>query len=372
MGMVKEEVSVADFDPKMAPLQGSESVLLWHEPASPPFRLSGFPWFGQDKVFRRLPKVPDDPFPDAVEWLANCTAGGQLAFQSDSRRLAVRVKLSAPANMNHMPATGQCGFDLYIGPPSAARFYNVTKYDHRQKEYEVLLFEHPDARLRNFTLNFPLYQGVEEVRVGLDPEAKIVAAPDYAMDGRIVVYGTSITQGGCASRPGMAHTNILSRAMNVEIVNLGFSGSGKGEPEVVRAVARVPSPKLIILDYEGNVTFERLKETLPENIRILRTEHPEVPLLLLSHIQHAKVLTHEDYRLNFERSREMQRRLVEDLRQAGDPHIHFFDGSTLLGEGFDECTVDGCHPNDLGFMRMAKGLEPAVRQILNMSADSEP
>lgn len=358
------EVSLSDFDPRMAPLKGSDAVLLWHTPDSVPFRLAGFPWFDRDKVFRRLPRVPAEEFPAAVEWLANCTAGGQVAFQSDSRHVAVRVKLAGLANMNHMPATGQCGFDLYIGSPSEMRFHNVTKYDHSLAEYEVLLFDHPDAVMRTFTLNFPLYQGVAELQIGLDPDARIEATAPYSINGRIVCYGTSITQGGCASRPGMAYTNILSRALNAEVVNLGFSGSGKGEPEVCQAFAQMPAPRLFVLDYEANVDFERLQTTLPENIRILRSQHPDVPILVVSRIPFAKDIGHAENRRNYDRAREMQSDLVEKARAHGDPFIFFLDGSTLLGEDFDECTVDGVHPTDMGFMRIARGLEPVIRRIL--------
>jgi len=326
-------------------------------------------WFS---VVRSRQGVPAEALPAAVDWLANCPAGGQVAFQSDSRHVAVRVKLAGVANMNHMPATGQCGFDLYIGSPSLMRFHNVTKYDHRLAAYEVLLFDHPDAEMRTFTLNFPLYQGVEELQIGLDPDAQIQATPPYSINGRIVYYGTSITQGGCASRPGMAHTNILSRALNAEVVNLGFSGSGKGEPEVCQTFAQITDPRLFVLHYESNVDLERLRTTLPENIRILRNQHRDVPILVVSRIRFARDITHAESRRSRERAREMQADLVEKARTAGDPFIFFLDGSTLLGEDFDECTVDGVHPTDMGFMRIAKGLEPAIRRILDASQQKTP
>jgi len=196
--------TVANFDARMAPLQGSTTMLAWHRVDERPFRLAGFPWFEQDKVFRRMPCVSPGVLPAAVDWLSNCPAGGQVAFQSDSRHVAVRVKLAGPADMNHMPATGQCGFDLYIGPPAAMRFHSVTKYAHRLTAYEILLFEHPEAAARVFTLNFPLYQGVHELQLGLEAGAQIHPPPSYSAKGRVIVYGTSITQGGCASRPGMA------------------------------------------------------------------------------------------------------------------------------------------------------------------------
>jgi lysophospholipase L1-like esterase len=219
--------------------------------------------------------------------------------------------------------------------------------------------------MRNFTLNFPLYQSVRGLAIGLDPQARIKAPAPYALDGRIVVYGTSITQGGCAARPGMAYTNILSRALNVEFINLGFSGNGRGEPEVCRTFAAIPDVRLFIFDYEANADgFDQFSKTLPENIRIVRKHHHTVPVLVVSRIGFAKDITSADYRQEHERTRDMQARVVVKARAKGDRSIYFLDGSTLLGDDFDECTVDGVHPTDLGFMRMARKMEPIIRKIL--------
>jgi len=357
-------MNVSDFDSNMAPLKGSETVLQWHKVDQQPFRLSGFPWYAEDKVFRRLPRVPEEPFPNSVECLANCPAGGQCAFQSNTRQIAVRVKLAGAANMPHMPSTGQCGFDLYVGPAGEEKFHAVTKYDHSRADYEVLLFDHTEETTRSFTLNFPLYQGVESLQIGLTPESQILPPVPYPIPGRIVCYGTSITQGGCASRPGMAYTNILSRFLNAEFVNLGFSGSGKGEPEVCRAFARISDPRLFIIDYEANVDCEQLEITLPELVRALREQHPRAPILIVSRIAFANDITHVARRLGRDAGQEIQRHFVENARANGDPFVFFLDGSTLLGKDFEECTVDGIHPTDLGFLRMARGLEPVIRDIL--------
>lgn len=353
------------LDKNMAPLTGSDLPLAWYAPDEAPFRLTGFPWFEQDRVYRRLPLAPAQPLPPAVDQLANCTAGGQVAFQTDSTHLAVKVELAGPADMNHMPATGQCGFDLYVGPPGTQRFQQTSTYDHRQTEYEALLFQHADTELRSFTLNFPLYQGVKSVQVGLLPKAAIVAAPPWSVDGKVVIYGTSITQGGCACRPGMAYTNIVSRALNTEMVNLGFSGNGRGEPEVIEVVASVPNPRLFVLDYEANRgAHDELKETLQDALRILREAHTAVPILVVSRIAFAPDITCATAAADRDRCRDMQAAVVKAANTNGDGLIAFFDGSTLLGDDFDECTVDGVHPTDLGFMRMARGLAPVIGRML--------
>lgn len=270
--------------------------------------------------------------------------------------------------MNHMPSTGQCGFDCYVGPPGRQHYLSTTKYDHKQTSYEVQLFDLPGRELRNICLNFPLYQGVEEVLVGLESGAQVLPPPPYDSDGKVVVYGTSITQGGCAARPGMAYTNILSRRINLEFINLGFSGSGRGEPEVAQAIAAIRNPACFVLDYEGNcVDTPMLKRTFPEFIRILRSRHPDVPILAVSRIRFAAELANPTAAQTRLERREFQKQAVEELRRKGDTRIFFKDGTDMLGDRFDECTVDGVHPTDLGFLHMADALTPVLRDILQES-----
>jgi lysophospholipase L1-like esterase len=220
--------------------------------------------------------------------------------------------------------------------------------------------------MRNIVLNLPLYQGVEEISVGLDEHAAVLAPPGYVSGKKVVVYGTSITQGGCASRPGMAYTNILSRRIPLEFINLGFSGSGKGEPEVAEIVSQINDPACLVVDYEGNcVSTELFRETLPEFIRIYRAAHPLTPILVVSRIRYAREdVTPHLYEMRMERKR-FEQALVNELREKGDLNLYFFDGShSLGGEDYYECTVDGSHPNDLGFLRMADALEPVLKTLL--------
>ena len=150
-----------------------EQDIKWYAPYEAPLRLSGFAWFEQDRIYRRLPVKPDWPIPDAVDHLANHTAGGQVAFRTDSRRVWVKVQLAGPANMVHMPATGQCGFDLYLGEPGSMMYWNTTKWDGKESAYTVELLNAPTSEMRHITINFPLYQGVKELHIGLDEGARV-------------------------------------------------------------------------------------------------------------------------------------------------------------------------------------------------------
>ncbi|MCM3746604.1 SGNH/GDSL hydrolase family protein [Paenibacillus pasadenensis] len=337
-------------------------TLEWHSPLEQPFHIAGFAWFDKERLYRRLPLTRK--LPPMVDMLAGNTAGGQIRFQTNSPCLSVKVRLSGAANMGHMPATGQCGFDCYIGNLGEQKYFGSTLYDHTRQEYEISLYKKHNGSPRNITLYFPLYMGVEEVLIGLDSGSDVSPPPAYSSDRKIVLYGTSITQGACASRPGMAYPNILSRSINAEFYNLGFSGSGKGEAEVAEVIGEIGNPGLLVLDYEANcVSPELLRDTLPEFIRIYRRRHPKIPILVLSQIRSG--LEHfvpEQLELRMKR-KQIQRTVVETYRATGDRHIHFCDGGELLGEDYHDCTVDGIHPTDLGFQRMAERLAPVIDQL---------
>ncbi len=364
----RQKADVQKFDRAMRPNAPAGGDLQWFSPREAPFELVGFAWYKKDRVFRRMPLKPKHRLPEAVDHLANNTAGGQIRIATDSSKLSIRVKLAAPAGMVHMPATGQCGFDCYLGSGTSGKllYLSTTKYDVKLQSYDCVLFDLPGKEMRQVTMNFPLYQGVLDVELGLDTGAAIAPPAPFTLDRPVVFYGTSITQGGCATRPGMAYTNILSRRLNIEAINLGFSGSGKGEPEVAHTIATIPDPACLVLDYEANAGVVGIKETLKEFIRILRAAHPEVPILVVSRVKFAGENfrpSARDDRLN---TRDFQRDTVAALRKK-DPRLFFHDGGNLLGDDFDETTVDGVHPTDLGFIRIAEGLEPVLRTILGLS-----
>ncbi len=365
MDIKQSGINVRQLDKAMEINEADSTGIAWYSPMESPFRLSGFPWIAVDRVYRRLPLNINPGVPEIVSILANCTAGGQVSFRTNSRKLVLKVELAGVANMCHMPATGQCGFDCYLGEPGKRFFYSATKYDHSKSTYECTLFDFPNREVREVLLNFPLYQGVKSVFVGLDSDAEIFEPTPFAIDKPVVIYGTSITQGGCASRPGMAYTNILSRNLNVPVVNLGFSGNGKGDPGVAEIIAGIPELACVVLDYEANATADGLLEkTLAKFFGIIREKHPTVPILIVSKIRYAIMNFSEEALNRANYLRDFQRSFVEEQRKQGDANVHFLDGSTLLGDKFDECTVDGVHPTDLGFARMAENLEPVLRDLI--------
>ncbi|HOG51562.1 MAG TPA: SGNH/GDSL hydrolase family protein, partial [Lentisphaeria bacterium] len=235
----------------------------------------------------------------------------------------------------------------------------VTRMEEGVNEYQSQLFSGGEG-WNEFTLNFPLYNGVKSLRIGLSEGAKVAPPSPYAGPGKVVIYGGSTVQGACASRPGRYHMSIVSRRLNREVVNLGFSGNGKLEPELAEIMAQIASPAILIVEGERNARYEGVVERLETFLQILRRHHPGVPIVVMSANPHGN-----EWRQPGSRPRILafQKELVARLRK-NDPDVHLFDGSNLLGDDYYECSVDGSHPTDLGFQRMADGLAPFVAALL--------
>ena len=358
------QVSTAEkLDPNMTLKKADADGIIWLDPREDPFGLTGFEWIGEDKVYRRLPVHPDWEIREAVDQLANHTAGGQIRFRSDSKKILLRVELRETSGMYHMPATGQSGFDLYVKDGTLQRYVRTTRFPADTIRYQVELLNANDKKMRDFTLNFPLYNGVNSVLIGIEDQSVLKVPQPFVRPGKFVIYGTSITQGGCVARPGMAYSNILSRKLDVQFVNLGFSGNGRGEPALAHLINQISGTSFIILDYEANAG-ETIFNTLDPFLSILREKHPDTPILIMSKIRYASAPVGSPGDIEMMSRRDFQKNLVDGRRIAGDKNIYFLDGSTVLGDDYDECTVDGSHPTDLGSARIADALQSGIEDIL--------
>ncbi len=338
-----------------------EEKIKWFNPAEKPFEIKGFAWFEKDKVYRRLPLKSDWKIPEAVDHLASNTAGGLIRFKTDSKSLWIKVKLKQVINMPHMPATGHSGFDCYIGRPGKETYISTAIPVVGSQEYERKLFQFEKKEKRDITLYFPLYNGVDDVQLGISQDSKIFKPQPFPVSGRIVIYGTSITQGGCASRPGMAYTNILSRWLGIEIINLGFSGSGKGEKELAYIITLIKKVRCIVLDYQANAGDSYIS-TLGEFVRILREKFKDTSLIIISRPAVAGWAFDKKLKDRVMKGYRFQDRLVREMREKGDKKIFSYCGSELFKDMWQESTVDGCHPTDLGFLTMANALYKILRK----------
>ena len=216
----------------------------------------------------------------------------------------------------------------------------------------------PAARLEvQFILSLPLYAGTDRLEIGVALDAKFEEPTPQKIQKPIVFYGSSITQGGCASRPANNYTTMICRDLDAPQVNLGFSGSGRGEPAVAHAIAKIDA-SVFVFDYDHNApTSEHLRATHEPFFKIIREAHPDLPVIFLSR---------PDTDNGGERM-EIIRQTYANAVAAGDKNVYFIPGDSLFGpNGLNWCTVDGCHPNDLGFYRMYEKILPVVKQALHM------
>lgn len=359
------------YDPYMRAKQEAGADMDWKSVDEAPFVLEGFYWRKPGGEFRRM---PCRALPPGVEAHAPQSAGGQLRFRTDSARIMLRAAVRTRDNDADIMTYGRIGFDLYCGAPEVSRYAGVTRINFDtirsfSAEYCSTLFEAPAGRrrMREFTINFPLYAQVDKLEIGFEPGAEFAAPSPRKCGQPIVWYGTSITQGCCASRPGMAATNIVSRLLNRPVLNFGFAGSGRGEPEVAEILAEIESPAMYLLDYDANTTEEELEATLSGFIAILRKRHPETPIVTVSRLPFPADFPfdpEDSFEEKVRRRREIHRKCLFRLREAGDRNLHFIDGASLYGEDFTECSADNCHSSDLGFYRTAHAAAPEIRRIL--------
>jgi len=335
--------------------------LVFADGLSAPFELSGFAWHEQGKKLCRLPETVLPQTNEGVQFLAWNTSGGMIRFRTDATVIAIRAQLRDPADMNHMPRNGSAGFDLYLGSGREKTYFKSIMPDSGAKCIEGISADVlPAETLRDWTLYLPLYGGIHALEIGLTPGAAVTAPTPFTMAKPLVFYGSSITQGGCASRTGNAYTNMLARWLDAPLVNLGFSGSGRGEPAIAHAIAELEMAAFI-LDYDYNAPDPAyLQATHEPFFRIIRESHPKLPIIMLSKCD---FVHNQDCRIR----REIIRQTWHNAVHKGDRDVYFIDGETLFGtDNRDACTVDGCHPNDLGFFRMAKTILPVLRQAMEL------
>jgi len=327
--------------------------------------LEGQGWTDTGGDYDRLPSKAEGVVRPPVWNLSRHSAGICARFVTDTTELTVHwVLTSASLAMPHMPATGVSGVDLYVKQPSGVWRWVATGRPGGQTN-QAKLFNGVSKEPREFCLYLPLYNGVSKVEVGVPAGATVSPAPARAssLERPIVFYGTSITQGGCASRPGMVHTAIVGRRLNRRIINLGFSGNGRMEPEMAELLAEL-DPAVFVLDCLPNMDGPRVRERVKPFVERLRQTRPDTPILLVEDRLYADGFFKRE---RAERNRDNQkelRRAFGLLQADGVKELYYLPGELLLGEDGED-TVDGSHPTDLGFVRQADAFVKVLGKILD-------
>ena len=360
-GVVEKDVSVsgtpqpsiAAFDPNMAISTAVVSDgVRWIEALNLP--MEGRVFADVDRPYDRLPSGVTTNVNAGVRSMKAHTAGEQVRFTTNSKRLSFKWKpVSRDLAMDHMPSTGVSGLDVYrfdekLGKWRYARTGRITSVDGASFS---MGWRPGEACL----INLPLYNGVSELQVGFDPEATIAPVPHRSgVTKPVVFYGTSITHGGCCSRPGLAYVNILGRELDVPVVNLGFSGSGKMEFEMSEHLASIDA-SCYVLDCLWNMSDAMVRERFEPFVRNLRAKRPDVPLVFAEQC---------DVWCGPKNGKDLIiRPLYEKLLAEGWTGLVYLPKERMF-DGDAEGTVDGCHPNDLGMRSMATAFGGAVKEAL--------
>lgn len=340
--------------------QATDTATAWHDVREWGVEGRGWPETETEKYFDRLPKRAEGIVRDAVWNLSRHSAGMLTRFRTDAAEIWVDYQVSsASIAMPHMPATGVSGIDLYATDDQGTwRWLSVTRPT--SQTTKTKLIEGLDSQLRDYTAYLPLYNGTEYLKIGVPSGARFEPiAP--RQEKPLVFYGTSITHGACASRPGMPHPAILGRRFGRPIINLGFSGNGKMEAEVGQFLCEL-DPAVYVIDCLPNMVEDEIAARAEPLVRQLRAARPEAPILLVEDRTYANAPFLRSRRERHAGSRRALRAAYRRLVDSGVERLGYLEGDLLLGDDRDD-TTDGSHPSDLGFYRQADAIENSLRSL---------
>lgn len=352
------------IDPKQAKLD-EKGQILWYDARS--IGVEGQGWTDTDRKspFDRLPAKAEGKVRDAIWNLSRHSAGLCVRFVSNAPDIHARWTVTATnLAMPHMPATGVSGVDLYMRSLDDHQWRWVAVGQPKMPMNTVQLAAGLPSVDKEFLLYLPLYNGVSSVEIGIPKESVLSKGPAYR-PGRqrpIVFYGTSITQGGCASRPGMVHTAILQRRLDCPVINLGFSGNGRMEKEVVELMAELDAA-VYVIDCSPNMDSKAVTERTEPLVHQLRSARPQTPILLVEDRFYSDAWIKTSKKKHNDENHTALWEAYQRLLAAGVGGLHYLPGNRLLGTDGED-TVDGSHPTDLGFLRHANAFEPALRTLL--------
>ena len=315
----------------------------------------------KESPYDRLPISYKEKVREPVWDLSKASAGITVRFHSNSTSINLKWTVLNDFDMPHMAATGIKGIDLYTKynnkwryVTTAGALVGLKTYQNKSipadniNEYELIKNMTPE--FREYKLFLPLYDGVTKLEVGIDSTASIEKASPSAVK-PIVFYGTSITQGGCASRPGMAHTNIISRKLDVDCINYGFSGNGRMETPIVELISEIDA-RFYVIECLQNMDSERVSERVKPLVDIIRTKHPHTPIVLVENMMYTTAFLNQTEETRLIQENAVLKNEYDKIIKSGTPNIFYIkDNKDFLLD--NEGTVDGVHLTDLGFLRYA-------------------
>ena len=321
-----------------------------------PLRVVGVPFFEEKKTLTRLPEELIAQLPH-LEHLGRRCAGGLVAFKTDSETFTVKVTLKTLSLDAGMSIFASQSAHVMVGERENARHLGVVN----PPNYDALSFEKTFSKspeMEQVSVYFPRNELLENIEIFISDEAKLTEPTPYRYEKPVVFYGSSITEGGCCCNATNSYVAILSRWLDFNYYNLGFSGSARGE-RIMADYINTFDMGVFVYDYDHNApTVEHLAETHKPFFDRIRQAHPQVPVIMMTRPA-------EVYNEEFRARREVVKATYDAAVAAGDENVWFIDGETFYGEkDRNLCAVDDCHPNDLGFFRMASVIRPVLEAAL--------
>lgn len=347
--------------PAPATKQAVEPPLAWHDVTTWGVEGRAWPEMERKRWFDRLPAVADGKVTAAVWGLSRDSAGMMVRFKTDAAAIwADYTLLKEKLNGANMTPIGASGLDLYARDEKGQwRWAGVARPDKKTVRQEIIGGLAPG--LREYAIYLPLYNGVENLSIGVAPDAKFEALAPRT-DKPVVFYGTSITHGASASRPGMVHTAILGRRFDRSVVNLGFSGNGRMDAAVGELLVKIDAA-VYVIDCLPNMSAATVREKCIPLVKQLRAARPDTPIVLVEDRRYTNEWIRPKQKQHHTDNQAALRECFETLQKEGVKGLSYIPGSTFLGDDTEGAT-DGSHPNDLGFMRQADAMEPVIRAAL--------
>ncbi len=333
---------------------------IWYDVTTWGIEGRGWPEDEMKGFYTRLPTKAEKVVRRPVWSLSRHSSGMLTRFNTDSTTIKFRYTVGGGLAMPHMPATGVSGVDLYaLDTDKKWKWVGVTKPS-KGKSIEATMPE-LDPGMRSYSAYLPLYNSLIKLEIGVPKGAKFQpVAP--RKEKPIVFYGTSITHGACASRPGMCYSAILGRRLDVPVINLGFSGNGKMEPEVGALIAEIDAA-VYFIDCLPNMNGNLVAERAEPLVRQLRKVRPDTPIILVEDRSFTNSWIRRERRDFHQANRSALIRVYDNLVSSGVKNLYYIKGEDQLGSDTEGAT-DGSHPNDLGFMRQSDVFEPVLRKAL--------
>ncbi len=358
-------MDITALDPRLAERELRESDIVWRTPETPPFSLRGVFFDEKEGLYVRMPLLVAAEANPSVRVLARMTAGGRLRFRTASPYIALRALVPNFSPMGHMPLTGSHGFAFFVDGRYDGKVAPSPKEALDPKDGRIAFAgsyrHHAGEGMHDVEIYLPLYGGVAAFEIGLAESAELLPPRPYTHEKPIVAYGSSITQGACASRGGNDALSHLSRMLDSDILNLGFSGNGNAEPAMLDYLCSLENVGAYIFDYNYYTDApDRILPPHSEIYRRLRAAHPDVPILMID--KPGCDYDPEGYAIRCKMIEETYRTAVAE----GDTRVAMLDAYELFGDEYrDACLVDTNHPNDLGFLRMAEAMAKALSPFLS-------